>query len=60
MSQTEYRQTKFTAPPGATELLLVRHGESRAAKADEPFPLVKVIRNLRQRVGLRRLRLGNA
>jgi len=40
MSQTEYRQTKFTAPPGSTELLLVRHGESRAAKADEPFPLV--------------------
>ena len=37
---TEYRQTRFTRPPGATELWLVRHGESRAATADNPFPLV--------------------
>ncbi len=36
----EYRQTGFSRPPGATEILLVRHGESRAATADEPFPLV--------------------
>jgi probable phosphoglycerate mutase len=36
----EYRQTRFTRPPGATEILLVRHGESRAATADDPFPLV--------------------
>ena len=36
----EYRQTVFTRPPGATEVLLVRHGESRAATADNPFPLV--------------------
>ena len=36
----EYRQTVFTRPPGATEILLVRHGESRAATADNPFPLV--------------------
>ncbi|MCB1684847.1 MAG: histidine phosphatase family protein, partial [Pseudomonadales bacterium] len=26
--------------PGATEILLVRHGESRAASPDSPFPLV--------------------
>jgi probable phosphoglycerate mutase len=36
----EYRQTRFQRPPGATELLLVRHGESRAATPDDPFPLV--------------------
>ncbi len=38
--QTEYRQHSFQRPPGATEILLVRHGESRAASADNPFPLV--------------------
>ena len=36
----EYRQPKFVPPPGATQILLVRHGESRAATADNPFPLV--------------------
>lgn len=36
----EYRQTSFSRPPGATEILLVRHGESRAATPDQPFPLV--------------------
>jgi probable phosphoglycerate mutase len=36
----EYRQTRFQRPPGATEILLVRHGESRAATEDDPFPLV--------------------
>jgi probable phosphoglycerate mutase len=36
----EYRQASFSRPPGATEILLVRHGESRAATADAPFPLV--------------------
>lgn len=36
----EYRQHSFQAPAGATEILLVRHGESRAATADNPFPLV--------------------
>lgn len=36
----EYRQTRFVRPPGATEILLVRHGESRPASADQPFPLV--------------------
>ena len=37
----EYRQHKFEAPRGATEIILVRHGESRAATADNPFPLVE-------------------
>ncbi len=36
----EYRQHRFDRPPGATEILLIRHGESRAATADDPFPLV--------------------
>lgn len=35
-----YRQHRFELPPGATEVILVRHGESRAATADDPFPLV--------------------
>lgn len=35
-----YRQHKFSAPAGATEILLVRHGESRAAVHGDPFPLV--------------------
>ncbi|HSG90204.1 MAG TPA: histidine phosphatase family protein [Pseudomonadales bacterium] len=38
--QKEFRQQRFTRPPGATEILLVRHGESRAASPDRPFPLV--------------------
>ncbi|MCC5873914.1 MAG: histidine phosphatase family protein [Gammaproteobacteria bacterium] len=40
MTQQEYRQPRFAPPPGSTEVLLVRHGESRAATADNPFPLV--------------------
>ena len=36
----EYRQARFVRPDGATEILLVRHGESRAASADNLFPLV--------------------
>lgn len=36
----EYRQARFAPPPGATQILLVRHGESRAATPDDPFPLV--------------------
>jgi probable phosphoglycerate mutase len=35
-----YRQIRFESPAGATELLLVRHGESEAADPDRPFPLV--------------------
>jgi probable phosphoglycerate mutase len=36
----EYRQFRFTLPPGATEILLVRHGESQPAREGSPFPLV--------------------
>jgi probable phosphoglycerate mutase len=36
----EYRQARFQPPPGSTEFLLVRHGESAPARRDEPFPLV--------------------
>ncbi|MFL6144869.1 MAG: histidine phosphatase family protein [Labedaea sp.] len=36
----EYRQARFVAPPGSTELLLVRHGESAPARRDQSFPLV--------------------
>ncbi len=38
--QTTYRQARFVRPAGATEIILVRHGESRAASVDKPFPLV--------------------
>lgn len=39
--QTErgYRQYRFRLPPGAAELLLIRHGESQPAYPDRPFPL---------------------
>ena len=37
---TEYRQARFAPPAGATELLLIRHGESQPANPDAPFPLV--------------------
>ena len=36
----EFRQARFQAPEGATELLLVRHGESEAARSDRLFPTV--------------------
>lgn len=36
----EYRQARFQLAPGATELLLIRHGESAPARVDRPFPLV--------------------
>ncbi|GAA2215032.1 histidine phosphatase family protein [Nonomuraea monospora] len=36
----EYRQGRFRTPPGATEILLVRHGESEPARPGRPFPLV--------------------
>lgn len=35
-----YRQHRFVAPPGAAELILVRHGESEPAVDGRPFPLV--------------------
>jgi probable phosphoglycerate mutase len=34
-----FRQYRFTPPPGATELLIVRHGESAPARPDQPFAL---------------------
>lgn len=36
----EYRQHRFRLPPGAGDLLLVRHGESQPASWDRPFPMV--------------------
>lgn len=36
-----YRQIQFTAPPGACDLILVRHGESEAAVEGTPFELVE-------------------
>jgi probable phosphoglycerate mutase len=33
-----FRQHRFSAPPGATTVLLVRHGESAPAHPDRPFP----------------------
>jgi len=36
----EVRQFRFERPPGATTILLVRHGESVPARADRLFPLV--------------------
>ena len=35
-----YRQHSYQPPAGATEILLVRHGESRAVSVEKPFPLV--------------------
>src|SRR5947209_18494783 len=34
------RQLRFVRPPGAAELLLVRHGESAPFVAERPFALV--------------------
>ena len=35
-----YRQYRFRLPPGATDLLVVRHGESAPARLDTPAPRV--------------------
>ncbi len=35
----EVRQLRFVRPPDATDILLIRHGESIPASADEPFVL---------------------
>jgi probable phosphoglycerate mutase len=43
VSDTEgevYRQYRFSLPEGATDLLVVRHGESAPARADAPAPTV--------------------
>jgi probable phosphoglycerate mutase len=34
-----FRQHRYAPPPGATTVLLVRHGESAPAHPDRPFPL---------------------
>jgi probable phosphoglycerate mutase len=39
-ASSEYRQHRFSAPPGATDILLIRHGESAPARLDVPAPLV--------------------
>jgi probable phosphoglycerate mutase len=39
--EQEYRQFRFTPPAGATELILVRHGESAPARLDQPAPRVE-------------------
>jgi 2,3-bisphosphoglycerate-dependent phosphoglycerate mutase len=35
-----YRQLRFEPPPGALDLVLIRHGESEAYQDGRPFPLV--------------------
>jgi probable phosphoglycerate mutase len=40
MVDEEYPQPRFAPPAGATEILLIRHGESAAARMDEPFPMM--------------------
>jgi probable phosphoglycerate mutase len=40
MAEREYPQSRFVPPADAADVLLVRHGESAAARPDEPFPLV--------------------
>ncbi len=39
-SRRQFRQSRFVRPPGACELILVRHGESQPADPAHPFPLV--------------------
>jgi probable phosphoglycerate mutase len=38
--QKVYRQARFQRPPGSTELVIVRHGESEPLVPGRPFPLV--------------------
>lgn len=40
MTETSFRQHRFRRPAGATEILLVRHGESEPAVPGRLFPLV--------------------
>ena len=37
----EARQHRFTPPPGAADLLLIRHGETQAAVRGQLFPMVE-------------------
>ena len=36
----EYRQVRFAVPPGATDMILIRHGESAPAVPGMPFDLL--------------------
>ena len=36
----EYRQNRFELPSGGTHIFIVRHGESKPLRVDEPQPLV--------------------
>jgi len=38
MAEQEYRQHRFTRPPGATEIFVVRHGESAPVVPGQPIP----------------------
>ncbi len=40
MTGEPVRQLRYRRPPGSTELILVRHGESAEARPDRPFALV--------------------
>ncbi|HEX2315683.1 MAG TPA: histidine phosphatase family protein [Thermomonospora sp.] len=40
VSGRTYRQSRFAPPPGAAEILLIRHGESQPLRPGESFPLV--------------------
>lgn len=37
-TSTQFRQYRFSAPPGATDLLVIRHGESAPARLELPAP----------------------
>jgi 2,3-bisphosphoglycerate-dependent phosphoglycerate mutase len=39
-TQREYRQVRFQRAAGACEIILVRHGESAAARDGESFPMI--------------------
>jgi probable phosphoglycerate mutase len=39
-SKQAYRQLRFIRPPGSTELVLIRHGESEPVVPGRPFPRV--------------------
>ncbi len=38
--QTEYRQYRFSLPAGATDILLIRHGESQPLRGGDAVPLL--------------------
>ena len=38
--QTEYRQYRFSLPPGAADILLIRHGESQPVRAGVDVPML--------------------